>query len=72
MIKVIKYTQLTQQPNVIAYQNDRAMADFRGFLELGSVHVERVNDLKAIDVMEEILDGLKNALRTRRKVISSK
>lgn len=74
MIRVIKYTELTgktRSPQDIALADDRAMAEFRGFHQLADVHVKRVNDPRTLDVLDEVIDHVKNALRSRRKMIAS-
>ena len=71
--KLIKYQELGRSlssPGDISFDDDRAVTDFRAFHAIAHLHTSRVKDVRAIDVMEEVLGNLLNNLQTRRNVLS--
>jgi len=75
MVKVIKaYKQITttiKSPADIAFEDDRAMTDFRGFYHVADVHTERVNSVQTLEVLEEVITNIQNSLQHRKKVLIS-
>ena len=68
-IKVIKYTAFAtslKSPKDVAYETDRAVTDYRAFLPVGAVHASRVTDSKALDVMLEVVENLRDGLTAQK------
>lgn len=53
----------------LSYADDRAVAEFRGFLEMSGALIKSVNHPLAIDTMLEIVESIKNDLLTRKSVV---
>jgi len=66
-LRIIKYEQLRVSAPVIDGQTDRAIADYRGFLPIASVHASRVTSDFALDVMIEVIEKVQAQLLEQRK-----
>lgn len=69
MIKIVKYAELTaslKQPGDLPFDDDRAVADFRAFYQVGCVHTSRVSNSLAVNTMLEILENLRDDLLARK------
>lgn len=65
MIKIIKaHREIVTKQRPLSYKDERASVDFRAFYAVANVHVNRVRDPKVKDVMLEVLDNLRNSLRS--------
>jgi len=66
VIKVIKahqrLTQSLKSPDELAYEEDRALAEFRSFYQVASLHTTRVHNTLVINTMLEILENLRDDL----------
>jgi len=58
----VKLSASLKNPADLAYEEDRAVADFRGFYQVGTLHATRVRSPLAINTMLEILENLQNDL----------
>lgn len=69
-VRVIKaYQKLTQSmgnAGEVDLFSDRAIADFRGFQCVATLHTERVHNTDALDIMEEVLESLSSDIKKRR------
>jgi len=64
-----KLTESLTTPSDLSFDSDRAVTDFRAFEPMAILHSERVDNPLALDVMEEVIDSVKNALQSRKKKI---
>lgn len=73
-IKVIKsYQTLTEtlkSPSDISYAEDKAMAEFRAFYAVAPTYCGAVYNPKVLEVMEEVVDNIKNDLQTRKSMLN--
>lgn len=68
-VRVIKsFSAFTAQPD-IEVMTDKAVTDFRAFFQTAQLHVRRVNDPLAIEVMLEVIEHLQNDLQRRKVVV---
>ncbi len=69
-VKVIKsYSLLTaslKSSADLSLDADRAVADFRAFLPVASVHASRVTNCLALDVMIEVVENLQKDLTAQK------
>ncbi len=67
-IRVVKsYTEMvSHSPQELAYLDDRAVADFRGFHQVAALHVERISSSLAANILLDILSALEKDLRERK------
>ncbi len=65
IVKFAAYQAVIQQP--IPLDEDRAIADFRGFYEISRVHCFRVESVGVIDTLLEIADKIRDDLLVQRK-----
>lgn len=68
-VRVLKsFPAFTAQPD-IEMMTDKAVTDFRAFFQTAQLHVKRVKDPLAIDVMLEVIEHLQNDLQQRKVVV---
>ena len=65
IVKFAAYQAVIQQP--IPLDEDRAIADFRGFYPVAHVHCFRVQNIGVIDTLLEVVDRIRDDLITQRK-----
>ena len=69
-IKVIKsYDLLTaslRSSNDLPQSDDRAVADYRAFLPVATIHASRVTNCLALDVMIEVVENLRKDLTAQK------
>jgi hypothetical protein len=51
--------------------DDRALAEFRGFEHIAKAHIEQLQDAKIVEQIETILVNIETALQKQKKVVSS-
>ncbi len=66
-IKVIKADKIAALPPNMPVDSQRAVADFRAFYATAQLHVERISEPKAIDVMLDVVNELRNTLLSKAK-----
>lgn len=70
MIKLIKYNDRIQNQKPIAFDNDRAMAEFRGFSMVADPLIDRVSELEIADVLEEVISQIQAKVQSRKKALA--
>ncbi len=66
-MQVIKaYNKLTEAKKEVAFDDDRAVAEFRGFQEPALVHIDRVSTHDSIDVLIEVVETLRDKVMARK------
>lgn len=73
IVNLTSYRKLTESLETegdLSFDSDRAVAEYVAFGSVGVVHAERVDNVKALDVMIEVNERINSCLRKRQKVLS--
>ena len=70
MQQIKAYKKITESKTPIPFDDDRAMAEYRGFQEPALLHIDRVSLPDAIDVLIEVTENLRNRALARKGMLA--